>query len=133
MESQIRTKEVSFQILQERLLASVNVRIRNGEFSERLLARNVGISQSQLHNVLKGKRKLQTPLADALLSRLGISVLDLLVLTEPRRRPKTLPDTNNPALESAQQTFFAVEKIITAGIPRKQPASLVKKKTQAEA
>jgi transcriptional regulator with XRE-family HTH domain len=65
-------------VLQARLLAFVNARIQNGEFSERALARRMGISQSQLHNVLKGARRLQTSLADAFLIHFEISLLDLL-------------------------------------------------------
>ncbi|HEX4808846.1 MAG TPA: hypothetical protein VH325_07950 [Bryobacteraceae bacterium] len=35
------------------------------------------ISQPQMHNVLKGQRRLQSELADALLRKLGLTVLDL--------------------------------------------------------
>ncbi|MBV8831271.1 MAG: hypothetical protein JO108_18815 [Acidobacteriaceae bacterium] len=38
----------------------------------------VGISQPQIHNVLKGTRKLAPELADKLLAKLEINVLDLL-------------------------------------------------------
>ncbi len=69
---------LTFEALQARLIASVNARIHNGEFSERALARLVGISQPQLHNVLKGARRLHVPLADAFLAKLHISLLDLL-------------------------------------------------------
>ncbi len=69
-------------MLQTRLIAFVNSRIQNGEFSERSLARQLGLSQPQLHNVLKGARKLQIPLADSFLAHFGISVKDLLTEEE---------------------------------------------------
>lgn len=36
------------------------------------------VSQPQLHNVLKGARKLHAPLADAMLLKFQTSILDLL-------------------------------------------------------
>jgi hypothetical protein len=38
----------------------------------------MGISQPQIHNVLKGTRKLQPQFADRIMDKFGISVLDLL-------------------------------------------------------
>lgn len=78
MESLFGSKRVTFEILGARLVQHVKLRINNGEFTERGLSRMLGISQSQTHNVLKGARSLQTPLADQLLARLGISASDLL-------------------------------------------------------
>ncbi len=46
----------------------------------------LGISQPQLHNVLKGARALQTPLADAFLAQFGITVVDLLTPSELAER-----------------------------------------------
>jgi len=71
-------KAVMFRTLWSRLIGFVNHRIRNGEFTERGLARTLGVSQSQIHNVLKGARKLRPELADQLMSNFGISVLRLL-------------------------------------------------------
>ena len=65
-------------MLKRRLINLVNVRIQNGDFTERGLARILGISQSQAHNVLKGARRLKPELADHLMWRLNMSVLDLL-------------------------------------------------------
>lgn len=61
-----------------RLIEFVNTRIRNGDFTERALAKLIGISQPQIHNVLKGARKLRPELADRLIRRFEMSVLDLL-------------------------------------------------------
>jgi hypothetical protein len=78
VESFLTSQAVTFEILRTRLLVQVKQRIDNGEFTERGLARILGISQSQTHNVLKGARFLQIQLADRMLTKLGISVVDLL-------------------------------------------------------
>jgi predicted XRE-type DNA-binding protein len=78
VESNSSCRKVFFVALKSRLINIVNLRIENGDFTERGLARILGISQSQIHNVLKGARKLKPELADHLMSRLDISVLDLL-------------------------------------------------------
>ena len=82
MELSTPIEPFTFGVLYCRLLAFVNSRIRNGELSERALALRLGISQPQLHNVLKGARKLQNWLADAFLAEFAISVLDLLTAAE---------------------------------------------------
>jgi transcriptional regulator with XRE-family HTH domain len=82
LESNFRSEAPTFRTLQIRLIAFVNARIHNGEFSERSLARQLGLSQPQLHNVLKGARKLQAALADSLLAHFGISIKDLLTEEE---------------------------------------------------
>jgi plasmid maintenance system antidote protein VapI len=82
VESNTSRRNISFQALQSRLIRFVNVRIKNGDFTERGLARLVGISQSQVHNVLKGARRLQPELADHLMAKLGVSLLDLLEVGE---------------------------------------------------
>lgn len=82
MESSPGNKNATFGALQTRLIQLVNTRIQNGDFTERGLARILGISQPQIHNVLKGARKLQPELADRLLRKLGIDVTDLLQIVE---------------------------------------------------
>lgn len=69
---------LTFRELQGRLLMYVVRRIRNGEFTERGLARILGVSQPQLHNVLKGARPLKPEFADCLLQHFKIGVLDLV-------------------------------------------------------
>jgi len=77
MESISRKSDVTFHTLRTRLVAAVNARLQNGEFTERGLAKILGVSQPQIHNVLKGARKLQWDLADRLIADLGIKLLDL--------------------------------------------------------
>lgn len=66
-----------FETLQARLVDVVNLRVRNGELTERRLARMVGISQPHMHNVLKGVRILSPQMGDRILRKLRMSVLDL--------------------------------------------------------
>jgi hypothetical protein len=82
VESNPGSEKVTFGDLQLRLIQLVNGRIHNGDFTERGLARILGISQPQIHNVLKRARKLSPELADRLLDKLGINITDLLMSPE---------------------------------------------------
>jgi transcriptional regulator with XRE-family HTH domain len=61
-----------------RLVSHVRARVRNGEISERGLARLTGVSQPHIHNVLKGTRRLSADMTDQILQRLRIDLADLL-------------------------------------------------------
>ncbi len=105
---------LTFTTLRQRLVDAVNARISNGEFSERGLARILGISQPQIHNVLKGARKLGPEAADVILMRLQISVLDLLTPGELGYSPgRSTRSTDLLALSSFAQS---------QGVPRKPPS-----------
>jgi plasmid maintenance system antidote protein VapI len=82
VKSVLKQESLSFEALLGRLKAHVNGRIQNGECTERGLARILGISQPQVHNVLKGVRRLQPQFADRFMEKFGISVLDLLQHSE---------------------------------------------------
>ncbi len=69
---------MGFEELLSRLRMMVRVRICNGEITERGLARQIGISQSHIHNVLCGVRTLTPNIADRLLEALEISVTQLI-------------------------------------------------------
>ena len=69
---------MSFELLQIRLLAEIRTRIRNGEMTERSLARIASISQPHIHNVLKGTRTLSISGCDRILERLRINLADLI-------------------------------------------------------
>jgi hypothetical protein len=60
------------------LVEILRSRVRNGELTERGLARLVGVSQPHIHNVLKGVRALSPELSDQILQHLRISLLDLI-------------------------------------------------------
>jgi Peptidase S24-like len=60
------------------LTAVLRGRVRNGEITERGLARLVGVSQPHIHNVLKGVRSLSPELSDQILMHLHLSLLDLI-------------------------------------------------------
>jgi hypothetical protein len=105
--------DITFHILRTRLAAVVNARIQNGEYTERGLAKILGVSQPQLHNVLKGARTLQWNLADRLLKHLAITLVDLFTDEEiaagAHRR--------NTAAQSHPQPRHGWDR----EIPRKQP------------
>jgi transcriptional regulator with XRE-family HTH domain len=69
---------MTFGDLERRLLAVLQQQLRGGEISQRRLARLAGVSQPHIHNVLKGVRRMNQGLADALLESLELSVEDLL-------------------------------------------------------
>jgi len=67
-----------FEDFRTMLVSSLRARVRNGEFTERGLARMVGVSQPHLHNILKGVRILSTDVGDQILQKLNLSLFDLL-------------------------------------------------------
>ncbi len=116
VESISRKSAVTFQTLRTRLVAAVNVRMRNGEFTERGLAKILGVSQPHMHNVLKGTRTLQWELADRFIADLGIKMLDLWTDEEL-------------AVDARVQPLIEQSPIAAHGkhrdpdlLPRKQPA-----------
>jgi len=75
---------VDFRLLHARLVSHLRARVRNGELSERGLARLAGVSQPHVHNVLKGARLLSTDMADQILQHLRIDLADLLTADDVR-------------------------------------------------
>src|SRR3954465_13989160 len=69
---------ITFSELQHRLMEHLRARVRNGELTERGLAKLAGVSQPHIHNVLKGVRCLSPELSDSILVHLRISLIDLL-------------------------------------------------------
>ena len=63
---------MSFSLLLERLRAELDRRTRGGEWTERGMARRLGVSQPHIHNVIKGIRKLSPDMADHILHVLQI-------------------------------------------------------------
>lgn len=109
----------SFAALQNRLLEQLRGRIRNGELTERSLARHTGISQPHVHNVLKGVRTLSPELVDVILTSLKISVLDLL----PRDEITGYLTRTNPHRNSRLQPVPVLAGLLGLHqpIPRKGP------------
>jgi hypothetical protein len=85
---------LNFRELQRRLLLYVIRKVRNGEFTERGLARILGVSQPQLHNVLKGARPLKAEFADCLLHHFEIGVLDLVEAAELSLQSAAIEEAN---------------------------------------
>ena len=78
-----------FRFLHSRLVSAVRTRVRNGELTERGLARLVGVSQPHMHNVLHGKRTFSLQTTDDMMRQLRVDVLDLIEPSEwilPRKR-----------------------------------------------
>lgn len=128
MESNKRVPSITFEMLVERLLTFVRLKIQNGEYSERGLARIMGVSQPQIHNVLKGARGLRPALADRFLRKFGITALELItdaelrdaVSTRIKARESAEADTGGeedlrrwrkPATRSARLDFRRDEKV----------------------
>jgi hypothetical protein len=67
-----------FETMLNELRTSLRDRVRNGDLTERSLARSVGVSQPHMHNVLKGIRTLSPGIADRILGNLKLTALDLI-------------------------------------------------------
>ena len=83
---------MTFRELQGRLVSFLRGRVRSGELTERALARITQVSQPHIHNVLKEKRLLSMEMADQILRRLHLDLMDLirpedLAAWQERRRP----------------------------------------------
>lgn len=98
---------ITFDTLRARLIELVNARIHGGDVTERGLSRIMGLSQSQIHNVLKGARKLQPELADRLMGKFSLTILDLMDNSEApvpmdtpiRKAPGRAEVSSNPYKE----------------------------------
>lgn len=67
-----------FENLQNNLIEVLRMRVRNGEISERRIAKLSGVSQPHVHNVLKGTRLFSMASSDRILRELRITVPELL-------------------------------------------------------
>ncbi len=77
---------ITFELLQTRLIKVLTGKINRGDFTERGLARIIGVSQPQMHNVLNGKRTLRPVVADRIMQRFQLDVLSLITDQELRTR-----------------------------------------------
>ena len=73
---------MSFDRLSAVLRERVREMVRNGEFTERGLARFLGVSQPHMHNILNGARKLTPEMFDTILKRFNLDLLDLFPRAE---------------------------------------------------
>jgi len=106
---------MDFQLLQSRLIAHIKARVRNGDGTERSLARLSGISQSHMHNVLKGARIFSPEFADQVLNRLHIDLLDLVESAEAADMPRA---------PSAQQPLYRTVALLGGYIGPEHPYPL---------
>jgi plasmid maintenance system antidote protein VapI len=120
VESSSTPYRLTFGTLQDGLIRALKVKLNNGEFTERGLARLTGISQPQVHNLLKGARKLSPESADIILEALHLSVLDLLTPADLRAwqsNANSMTPSPHPVAEPSNQALFGPEYS-----PRKNPA-----------
>ncbi len=82
VKSDLPLSGINFEDLLVRLRAYIRLRINSGEYTERSLARILGISQPHLHNVIKGARRLNVAIANSVLIKFKISILDLITIEE---------------------------------------------------
>ena len=78
----IRPISLTFDALADRLVRQLATLIHAGAATERSLAMRAGISQTHLHNVLNGTRKMTSTMADRAMELLDWSLLDLLDTNE---------------------------------------------------
>ncbi len=103
---------LSFALLQERLVEVLRSKVRNGETTERGLAKLTGVSQPHMHNVLKGQRLLSGELADVILQTLHLSALDLM------EREELVAFLNREAnLEARAVPIPVLEGLLGPGLP----------------
>jgi hypothetical protein len=124
VESKAHGGRLSFAELQDRLIQFVNSRIQNGDFTERGLAKIIGISQPQTHNVLKGARRLRPELADRLIAAFEVGVLDLIESTELEYHLQSrgaCDSENLPGASPAIASHIAPRRIGVQFSPRKPP------------
>lgn len=68
----------NFAEMQRRLVSYLREKVRNGDITERRLARITGVSQPHIHNVLSGKRGFSMEMADQIMRALRVDLLDFL-------------------------------------------------------
>ena len=79
-----RLAPLTFDDLAQRLVRELGKLVHSGAVTERRLAAMVGLSQSHLHNVVNGMRKLTSTVADQIMLELEWSALDLVESAEAR-------------------------------------------------
>jgi plasmid maintenance system antidote protein VapI len=82
VKSDLPLNKITFNELIFRLRAFIRYRISSGEFTERSLARILGISQPHFHNMLKGARRLTIEFADRIMAKFDITIFDLMSFEE---------------------------------------------------
>ena len=69
---------MTLEDVRHRCITLLRTRIRNGELTERGLARLVGISQPHVHNVLCGKKTFSLEATDQIMLKLRLGIFDLV-------------------------------------------------------
>lgn len=69
---------LNFEEFQRRLVTNLRESVRNGDMTERRLARITGVSQPHIHHVLRGKRGLSISMSDQVMRAMRNDLLDFL-------------------------------------------------------
>lgn len=73
-----------FRLLQARIISIARAKVQDGHFTERGLARHLGVSQPHMHNVLSGARPVTPELLERMLRGFRLALLDLYSAEELR-------------------------------------------------
>lgn len=122
---------MNFVTLQNALLAALRDMIRNGDFTERGLAKAAGVSQPHIHNVLKGVRALSPAVSDRLLAAAGLSLEYLIQSATPEtggdislgKATETVPI---PRLDTSIGPDYGWPRLLLKNSPANVPVALAR-------
>lgn len=107
------------------LLEEVRRRVRNGQLTERGLARLAGISQPHLHHILKGKRGITPKLADRMIDILSLDLSALIQLGHADAQASSLLSGAIPSPASPWTSLDPPSWSFEPGSPVYEPPVLV--------
>jgi plasmid maintenance system antidote protein VapI len=87
---------LTFEILLYQLREHLREKVKNGQLTERGMARATGVSQPHLHNILKGIRALPPELADQLMLLSGFTLPGLMTLKPQSEEEMPKPGADSP-------------------------------------
>lgn len=132
MLNEIPCAEISltFEELLASVLREIEQRIRNGQLTERGLARKTGLSQPHVHHILKKKRGITAQVADRFLEVLGMEASELVdQKRHGSRKDVVSPDTGAglllPLYEGAAGPGLSVPRYSESGLRFPFPGSLL--------
>jgi transcriptional regulator with XRE-family HTH domain len=145
-----QAQKMTFAQLHERVRVEVLRRIKRGVLTATLLAQKSGLRQPHISNFLRNKRRLSLPALDRVLTAIGLSAADLIVV--PGKRPRPLSEgvplvghetamsqeyiASSAVMEYCFLPVAAVERLragpVRRGIQRERFVAIVVSEQQAE-
>jgi plasmid maintenance system antidote protein VapI len=107
------------------LLEEVRRRVRNGQLTERGLARLTGTSQPHLHHILKGKRGITPKLADRMMDVLALDLSALIELGHTDLQASLSQPGAIPSPASPRTSSDPPSRSFAPGPPIHEPPVLV--------